>query len=208
MVELCVIGGAGLKVFLAREARDGRLLRLALYAVSVVLIAYVLWGMVSESWVHEDYVSASLVFVAVITATLVTFLHRNRPRDKFQFFHPWKIQETTTSKDLWLIAGFDTLVGLAVFGVFMAPMSLTYGTGAVFFAAMVGVMMLATLPNGYRYMRRQYDMVNDREGFADRRTLLRYKGYSDTHFHRMLLAGVPTSALVFVVPLFVVVLVF
>ena len=89
-----------MKVFLAREARDGRLLRLALCAVSVVLIAYVLWGMVSESWVHEDYVSASLVFVAVITATLVTFLHRNRPRDKFQFFHPWKIQETTTSKDL------------------------------------------------------------------------------------------------------------
>ena len=73
---------------------------------------------------------------------------------------------------------------------------------------MVGVMMLATLPNGYRYMRRQYDMVNDREGFADRRTLLRYKGYSDTHFRRMLPAGVPTSALVFVVLLFVVVLVF
>ncbi len=109
-----------MKVFLAREARDGQLLRLALYAVSVALIAYVLWGMVSESWVHEDYVGASLVFVAVITATLVTFLHRNRPRDKFQFFHPWKIQETTTSKDLWLIAGFDTLVGLAMFGAFMA----------------------------------------------------------------------------------------
>jgi hypothetical protein len=50
--------------------------------------------------------------------------------------------------------------------------------------------------------------VNAREGFADRRTLLRYKGYSDTHFRRMLLAGVPTSALVFVVLLFVVVLVF
>ncbi len=197
-----------MKVFLAREARDGRLLRLALYAVSVALIAYVLWGMVSESWVHEDYVGASLVFVAVITATLVTFLHRNRPRDKFQFFHPWKIQETTTSKDLWLIAGFDTLVGLAVFGAFMAPMSLTYGTGAVFFAAMVGVMMmLADTPEWIPVHASSVRHGECPRGF-DRRTLLRYKGYSDTHFRRMLLAGVPTSALVFVVLLFVVVLMF
>ena len=184
------------------------MLRLSLYVVSGVLIAYILWGIVSQLWVHEEYARASLLFIAAIGTVLATFLHRSRPRDKFQFYHPWKIQEATTSRDLWLIAGFDTLVGLSVLGLFMVPMSLTYGTGAVFFAAIVGVMMLATLPNGYRHMRRQYDMVDAREGLAGRLTLLRYKGYSETHFRQMLLVGVPTSALVFVVLLFVFVFVF
>ena len=94
---------------------------MALYAVSGVLIAYALWAAVSELWVHEEYVDASLVVAVTIVAILVWFLHRNRPRDKFQFFHPWRIQETTTPRDLWLIAGFDTLVGLATIGVFFAP---------------------------------------------------------------------------------------
>ena len=188
--------------------RDGWLLRMALYAASGVLIAYVLWGIVSELWVLEDYVGASLIVAVTIAAILAWFPHRRRPKDKFQFFHPWKIPETVTSRDLWLIAGFDTLVGLATLGAFVLPMVLNYGKGTVFFGAIVGVMMLATLPNGYRHLRRQYDMEATRKGLADRRTLLRYRGYSETHHQWMPLAGVPTSALVFVALLFVFALLF
>lgn len=197
-----------MKAFWAREAKDGWLLRLALYALSGVLIAYVLWATVSELWVHEEYVGASLFIAVTIAAVLAWFLHRNRPRDKFQFYHPWKIQETVTPRDLWLIAGFDTLVGLATLSVFVLPIVLNYGAGTIYFAALVGVMMLATLPYGYRHLRRQYDFAASSEGLAGRRTLLRYKGYSETHHQRMPLSGVPTSALLFVVLLFVFVLLF
>ncbi len=197
-----------MKAFWDREAKDGRRLRLALYALSGVLIAYVLWAAVSELWVHEEYVGASLVVAVTIVAILAWFLHRNRSTDKFQFYHPWKIQKTVTSRDLWLIAGFDTLVGLATLGVFVLPIVLNYGAGTVFFAAIVGVMMLATLPYGYRHLRRQYDLVDTEEVLADRPTLLRYKGYSETHHQWIPLAGVPTGALVFVALLFVFVLLF
>lgn len=142
-----------MKAFMSGGRRgDGWLLRLALYVVSGVLIAYV----------------------------------------------------------LWLIAGFDTLVGLATLGAFVLPMVLNYGKGTVFFAAIIGVMMLATLPNGYRHLRRQYDLAATGRGVAGRgrRTPLRYKGYSETHHQWMPLAGVPTSALVFVALLFVLVLLF
>ena len=202
-------GSVDMKVLMSDgRRRDGWLLRLALYALSGVLIAYVLWGIVSELWVHEEYVGASLAVAVTFAAILAWFLHRNRPRDKFQFYHPWKIQETVTSRDLWLIAGFDTLVGLATLGVFVLPVVFNYGAGTVFFAAIVGVMMLATLPNGYRHLRRQYDLEATRKGLADRRTLLRYRGYSETHHQWMPLAGVPTSALVFVALLFVFALLF
>lgn len=186
--------------------RDGWLFRLVLYAVSGVIIAYTLWAVVPELWVHEEYVDASLVVAVTIVAILSWFLHRNRPRDKFQFYHPWKIQETTTSRDLWLIAGFDTLLGLATISIFLLPTVLNYGAGTIFFAAIIGVMMLATLPNGYRHLRRQYDLVESREGLSGRQTLLRYKDCSERHHQRMPLAGVPTSALVFVALLFVFVL--
>ena len=200
-----------MKAFMSGGRRgDGWLLRLALYAASGVLIAYVLWSIVPELWVHQEYVGASLVVAVTIAAILAWFLHRIRPRDKFQFYHPWKIPETLTSRDLWLIAGFDTLVGLATLGAFVLPIVLNYGKGTVFFAAIVGVMMLATLPNGYRHLRRQYDLAVTGRGIAGRgrRTLLRYKGYSETHHQWMPLAGVPTSALVFVALLFVFVLLF
>ena len=197
-----------MRAFWDREAKDGWLLRLALYAISGVLIAYVLWGAVSELWIHEEYVGASLVVAVTTVAVLAWFLHRNRPTDKFQFYHPWRIRETMTSRDLWLIAGFDTLVGLTTVAAFMLPIVLNYRSGTVFFAAIVGVMMLATLPNGYRHLRRQYDLEVTGRGLAGRRTLLRYQGYSETHHERMPLAGVPTSALVFVALLFVFVLLF
>ena len=198
-----------MKAFMSGGRRkDGWLLRSALYALSGVLIAYVLWGIVSELWVHEEYVGASLVVAVTIAAILAWFLHRSRPRDKFQFFHPWRIQETTTPRDLWLIAGFDTLVGSVTLGVFVVPMVLNYGAGTILFAAIVGVMMLATLPNGYRHLRRQYDVVDSSESLAGRQTLLRYKACSEKHHQRMPLAGVPTSALVFVALLFVFVFLF
>ena len=198
-----------MKAFWDREAQDGRPLRLALYALSGVFIAYVLWAVVSELWVHEEYRSASLAVAVTVAAILAWFFHRNRPRDKFQFYHPWKIQETVTSRDLWLIAGFDTLMGVVVFGAFFGTVALNHGVGSIlFFGAIVGVMMLATLPYGYRQLRRQYDLVVTGKGLAGRQTLLRYRGYSETHHQWMPLAGVPTSALLFVVLLVVFVLLF
>ena len=192
---------------LVSESKVWRLFQWGLYLLSGLLVAQVLWGIVSESWAHEDYIGAGLVLGLAFTSVVVTYLHRKRPRDRFQFYHPWKIADRTTGRVLWLIAGFDALMALAMFGVFMAPLSLAYGSGTAFFAAIVGLTILATLPNGYRYMRRLYDSVQVEEFKANRLSVLKYKGYSEGRFGEMLLAGIPTSVVVFVVLLFVFVLV-
>ena len=192
---------------MTKDRKAGSLLRWVLYLASGLLLTYFLWSVASQLLDQGDYIGTVLVLGVAFVAVAVTYLHRRRPLDKFQFFHPFKVPETTTTRHLWLIAGFDTMAVLAMFSVFVIPMIITYGTGAVFIAAIVGAMMLATLPNGYRYMRRLYDPLQIGEASDRHLTLLRYRGYSESRFREMLLAGVPTSALVFVVLLFVLVFV-
>ena len=165
-----------------KRAKIGRVLRWAFYLILGLFLAQMLWNVLSWSWSSGDYTAAFLVLGMVFALAVVTYLHRRRPRDKFQFLHPWKIPNTTTRGVLWLIAGLDALVALAVVGACMIPLGLLSRTSAASFMTIMSMMMLAALPNGYWLMRRLYDTVQVGEGAGDQRVLLRYRGYSEPCF--------------------------
>ena len=187
-----------MRAFLPKGVKIGRLFRWAFYLILGLLIAQILWTIARRSWGSGDYTGLALVLGTGFAVAAIGYLESRRPTDKFSPLHPWKIPDMTTRGVLWLMAGFNVLTTLAVFGVCMIPLWLLSGPSAALYIGMVSVMLFATLPYGYWIMRRLYDRVQVGEGAGDHRVLLRYRGYSEIRLRERLLAGAFTGVLIFV----------
>ena len=199
-----------MRTILPKRAKIGRLLRWAFYLIVGLLIAQMLWNILSWSWSNGDYTNLIFILGLILAVAVVVYMDRRlRPEDKLHVLRPWKIPDTTTRGVLWLIAGFNALTTLAVFCVCMIPLWLLSKSDAAAALAMVGLLLFLSLPYGYWHVRRLYDRVQVGEGVGrpsgsaafQGRVLLSYKGYSEISLRENLtivvLTFVVISALVF-----------
>ena len=168
-----------------------RLLRWGLYLVVGLILAQSAWVIGSQSIAHGRYFPIALLSVLAGTVVATIYLQRRCRRQKFQFYHPWRIPSLTTRGVLWLIAGFDALVTGTYLIILIVFMGFAFSSEDVAFPLqLLGLLVVAATPYGYWLMRRRYEPVPVGETSDEGKAWLRYTGYSDPPWRQRLIGAV------------------
>ena len=165
-----------------------QLLRWGLYVILGLIVAQSAWVIGSQSIAQGRY--SQIVFMSVMIGAVIAtiYLERKYRGVKFQFYHPWRILRLTTRGILWMIATFDSVVMGVFLVIVIGSTGLVFRDGsAVSLLQLPALLVVATVPYGYWFMRRRYELVTAGETSDEGRDRLRYTGYSTPPWRQRLI---------------------
>ncbi len=157
--------------------------------IVVLIISYIYY-------VSRDFLLVGILLgLSSLGLALQVFFDTHSPTDRFHALQPWKIPDPATRAILWLLAGFDALLYLPVHIAFVLLVTIIADLTYVFIGLAITIMSVVTILKRYWRMRRQYELVPNRDGEKRRGVYLSYVGVSDMSRREKTTMAIITAAL-------------